>query len=639
MLTIPSNLGRIPSMLGSHLMLRNLQQTHSSLLQAQIQLATGRAMHRPSDDALAAQSITSLDSIIDQRLRHLGNLQHADSTLAVLDASISELSDLLLEVKGIGLSHIGSGGGDGSLETDAAAVDAILQQLVSLANRSQNSLHLFGGSATAQNPLLEFAGGYRYRGIGEGLLTDLGLLNGVPITMSGADVFGALSTRVEGDHDLDPVLTGATRLDDLAGARGMGIAGGVITITTTPPGTSIEVDLSSAYTVDDVLAALEAAVPGVFSIGPDGLVIDPALGTSIEIGETGDSTTAADLGILGTYNGPGPLAGGDLDPQLTVRTTIASLGLSLGTLRLENAGQVHDLDLSGAGTVGDIIDLVEDLDIGIRVVISDEGDRLHFINELSGSHMSIGEVAGGQTATQLGVRSMMRSTSLSVFNDGQGVEALEGLTDLLITLHDDSSFEVDLDGCTTVGDVLDAINAAATAAFGDPPPLVAGLAANGNGIELVDASTGGGRLIVESVNGSIAGDQLGLLGSVDATILTGEDRSQVAVESVFTHLMALRDALLEGDEASIAHVVEQIEEDIDRAAGARALVGHRTRMVAEAIDRFESRNIIDETLRSQLRDVDYTDASMRFATLQQQLQASLATTARISSLTLLEFLG
>ena len=234
---------------------------------------------------------------------------------------------------------------------------------------------------------------------------------------------------------------------------------------------------------------------------------------------------------------------------------------------------------------------------------------------------------------------MMRSTSLSVFNDGQGVEALEGLTDLSITLHDDSSFEVDLDGCTTVGDVLDAINAAASAAYGDPAPLVAGLAANGNGIELVDASTGGGRLIVESVNGSIAGDQLGLLGSVDATILTGEDRSQVAVESVFTHLMALRDALLEGDEASITHVVEQIEEDIDRAASARALVGHRTRMVADAMDRFESRNIIDETLRSQLRDVDYTAASLRFATLQQQLQASLATTARISSLTLLDFLG
>ena len=62
-------------------------------------------------------------------------------------------------------------------------------------------------------------------------------------------------------------------------------------------------------------------------------------------------------------------------------------------------------------------------------------------------------------------------------------------------------------------------------------------------------------------------------------------------------------------------------------------------MVLDAISRFESRNIMDETLRSQLRDVDYTDASMRFATLQQQLQASLATTARLSSLSLMDFLG
>ena len=56
------------------------------------------------------------------------------------------------------------------------------------------------------------------------------------------------------------------------------------------------------------------------------------------------------------------------------------------------------------------------------------------------------------------------------------------------------------------------------------------------------------------------------------------------------------------------------------------------------MDRFETRQIADESLRAAIRDVDYTDASMRFAALQQQLQASLAVTARISTLTLLEYL-
>ena len=61
-------------------------------------------------------------------------------------------------------------------------------------------------------------------------------------------------------------------------------------------------------------------------------------------------------------------------------------------------------------------------------------------------------------------------------------------------------------------------------------------------------------------------------------------------------------------------------------------------LVMAAMDRFETRQIADESLRAALRDVDYTDASMRFAALQQQLQASLAVTARISTLSLLEYL-
>ena len=639
MLTIPTSLGRFPSLLGSHLMLRNLQGTQSSLLRAQVQLATGRSLARPSDDAMAARSLLSLDAVISQRMRHLGNLQFADNTLALVDSTIGELSDRLLEAKGIASSHLGSGQESSTGEADATAIDAILDQIVALANRSSDGLHLFGGAATGRSPLVEFAGGWRYRGVGVGMLTDLGLLHDLPVTMSGAEVFGALSTRIAGDHDLDPALTGATLLEDLAGARGNGVAQGVITIETTPPGTSVQVDLSTAVDMDDVLAALEAAAPGVFSLGSRGLVVDAPADPTVRISEFTDATTAADLGLLGAWTGPGPQIAADLDPRLTERTTVASLGLSLGTLRLENIGQVHDLDLSSAQTIGDVMRMIEDLDIGIRVEIADTGDRLDVHNEVSGSSMSIGEVAGGSTATALGIRSMDHSTSLSVFNQGAGVDILEGLSDLRISLGDGVAFEVDLEGCTDVGDVIDAIDAAARLSLGDPPPLTVRLAETGNGIELVDATTGGNRLRVESVNGSLAAEQLGLLGSVDGSVLRGEDRARVEVESVFTHLSDLRTALLEGDDAAISRLVERIQEDIDRAASARARAGHRSRMVADAVNRFESRNITDESLRSQLRDVDYTDASMRFASLQQQLQASLATTARISSLSLLEFLG
>jgi len=233
---------------------------------------------------------------------------------------------------------------------------------------------------------------------------------------------------------------------------------------------------------------------------------------------------------------------------------------------------------------------------------------------------------------------MQRSTLLSTFNAGAGVDAVDGLSDMRVELHDFTSFDIDLSGCTTVGDVLDAINAAATLAFGDPPPVTARLAQDGNGIELVDGTEGEGRLIVSTLNGSFAAQQLGLEGETETSMLTGEDRSLVRVESVFTHLMDLRNALLAGDEIAVAEAVERLEEDQQRATRARSEAGHRSSMVHSAMDRFETRQIADESLRATLRDVDYTDASVRFAGLQQQLQASLAVTARISTLSLLEYL-
>ena len=44
-------------------------------------------------------------------------------------------------------------------------------------------------------------------------------------------------------------------------------------------------------------------------------------------------------------------------------------------------------------------------------------------------------------------------------------------------------------------------------------------------------------------------------------------------------------------------------------------------------------------LRSQVQDLDYTEASIRFTMLQQQLQAGLITASQVTSMSLLDFLS
>jgi flagellar hook-associated protein 3 FlgL len=296
------------------------------------------------------------------------------------------------------------------------------------------------------------------------------------------------------------------------------------------------------------------------------------------------------------------------------------------------------------------------LNLGVRAEIADTGDRLNFINELSGSPataMSIGEV-GGTTATELGVRSLDSNTRLADFNNGLGVQNKSGSVDPLtglpdptrdidfnITLKDGTSFDVDLQNVTTVQDVLTQINAAAAAAgLTVPAQFTAGMAATGNGIQLTDNTVGapGALTAVAAKNGSFAAEDLGILGLTTSATLVGQDRATVAVPSVFTHLAALRDALLSNDERGISLATGALDGDISRVASARADVGVRAQRVSDAKDREEDLKIQDTSLRSQVQDLDYTEAAIRFSQLQQQLQAGLTATSRVSSLSLLDFL-
>jgi flagellin-like hook-associated protein FlgL len=85
------------------------------------------------------------------------------------------------------------------------------------------------------------------------------------------------------------------------------------------------------------------------------------------------------------------------------------------------------------------------------------------------------------------------------------VDVSDGV-DFTIQLADGTMLDVDLTDERTIGDVLDTISAAAAGA-----PLEARLARYGNGIELLDESTGAQALSVNRCHGSFAAVGLGLV--------------------------------------------------------------------------------------------------------------------------------
>lgn len=647
---------RVPTLMAGRLLGGSIAQTQREMLDLQLGFASGTRLQRGSDDPRATRAIQLLQSSMVRRDQRLNAISWGEAVLGRVDTSLSSLTDLVTEARALAVGQSDDSADADSRAAQAVVVSSMIDQLFAEANADLQGLHIFGGQNGGQRPFASFLGGFRYLGSGEGLVNDNGL--GLPITLSGDEAFGAVSARVEGQVDLNPALSAGVYLEDLAGVDGQGVGGGVVELTAGP--NTVEVDLNGAATVGEVLERLQA---GLDNVAPGSTVTTDGSRFSVTVAGAEDLVIAgvagdvgSDLGLEGTFASGATTTGGDTQPQLLSRTRIADLeGLSgvLGSIRLENGGNVQTVDLSGAETIADLQNLIESADLGIRLELEQDG-TLSMFNEVSGTWMSIGE-DGGDTATLLGLRSMGLDTPLSVFNDGDGVPIRSGSidpetglpdpaadVDFTITLADGRSFEVDLAGAETVADVLAALEAAAGAATPPigPAEFSAELATTGNGIVLTDNSGGvTGTFTVTPANGSRAAEALGLLAPVSGNVISGEDRSMVAVESLFTHLKALERALLSNDNWSIERAAIDLQDDLDRLIDVRGAAGARGERLVLAKDRETELSIMEASLLGEARDLDLTDAALQLTNLEQQLQATLAVTARMQQLTLLNWLG
>jgi flagellar hook-associated protein 3 FlgL len=670
-------------MLSSQILLSNITRTNLALINVQQQMASGKAVNRPSDDSVRAAGISILEDRLERRDQRLRNLSSATASLGLLDSSLGDANDLLHEARGIASGQIGVTSDATTRKTQAVVIDSMIQELYLLANRETNGLYIFGGSTPSQRPIEELYGGFRYVGRGSGLITDLDLGGRIPVTIGGDNAIGETSARLKSTIDLDPGLTLDTRLDDLNGARGVGISPGVISFSF-DGSPAAEVDLTEAETVGDVVEALTAAIqqyesqysvtilnPGGVSVSGGSISIDVAAGApdpQLTFSESGLGAMAEDLGLTAAPFEATNTLGASTDPRLTMLTDLSAipgLTLPLGSIRISftrNGNAVNrDIDLSSAQTLDDVRNLIETGAPGVRVQINNAGTGIDVFNEVSGPAMSIQEVSGGAlTATQLGIRSLNASTLLSDFNHGRGVEIANGAVDpetglpdpahdvdFTIQLGNGDSFAVDLrpEDVVSVQTVIDRINAQAAAAVtaGDIPAgaFNATLTDGANGIAFQDLA-GLGEISVAQNNNSPAAEQLGLLdGAFDAPSATflAQDRATVRVDSLFTQLMDLRDSLLNDDVSGITLAGEDIQQSVDRLAGARALVGVYDSRVERETTRQEDQSLLDEQFRSQLQDLDFAEAAVRFNLLQTQLTASLSVGAQTQTRSLLDFLG
>ncbi len=220
--------------------------------------------------------------------------------------------------------------------------------------------------------------------------------------------------------------------------NGEGMAPGTIKITDAD-GNTVSIDLSAATTIDEVISTINnnTDIYVEASISDDGnslIIEDTSGGTgSITIADV-DSTTASDLGILGTSS-TGTITGSSIY-SLGDSTTIAQLNDGLGvndgtagTIIISDGTDSWEVDLSKCTTISQIASVIsEETDGAVEIGVSDNGFALTAELTSGSGSLTISNYANSDTtASDLGLVTTDAGTSVT------GTNILAGLDTFLLS--------------------------------------------------------------------------------------------------------------------------------------------------------------------------------------------------------------
>lgn len=288
-----------------------------------------------------------------------------------------------------------------------------------------------------------------------------------------------------------PTIVGTTRLENLNAGLGVDTNGARVHVATDDGSVNVEIDLSGAQTIDDVISAFNTQIasagvnnvtldidPGgtalrirdtngtplglkiedfpqestASGLGLVGYINDQLVGSDlnpqreITIAENGaGQTTAADLGILGTFKVTS--IGSDLNPVLTLTTPVTELvngsNPALGRIRLSQGDTFAIVDFSSATTVGDIIDRINNSGMEVQASLNADQTGIQVVSTADNKSLIIANEDGTNSADLLGIKgspdllgNMMLLIDALEKNDqilvGQMIGALEKATNKVL---------------------------------------------------------------------------------------------------------------------------------------------------------------------------------------------------------------
>ena len=338
--------------------------------------------------------------------------------------------------------------------------------------------------------------------------------------------------------------TSLALLNDGNGIR-VGDSGADFSITPGDGSAAISVNLATATSVGDVLDAINTAGAGkvTANISPDGSGIqltDISGGAgAMTVTALNGSQAAHDLGIDST--GTGTLVGRDVMAGLGT-VLLSSLnggsGLAAGTIAIKDRADSASInvDLSGATSVQDIIDKINNSGAKVQASISSGGDGINITDTSGGTGLLQIDDVTGTTAQSLGLAGsfdtsttvvnganlhrqyVSNNTLLKDYNGGQGVAT--GSIKITNSLGVANTITIGTSQ-VTLGDVISQINVRDMG-------VTASINTDGNGILLTDTAGGATQMQVADVDSTAAKDLL-IAGTATNNVIDGAQQKTIDV--------------------------------------------------------------------------------------------------------------
>jgi len=634
----------------------NLGRSLESYLQTQMRMSTGRRINKPSDDPIGTQQDMRYRTELAEIAQYQENITSGLSQLTQYDSILGSMKDTISEAYELSVS-LSNDSYDANARASAASEAASLfEQMLGLANTQSENRYLFAGFRTGTIPFIAGANGVAFVGDYGRIKSEIEPSAYVNTNLIGSEVLMSSMSTLGEDADLSVGVNAATLLADLHLGDGVDLTSGAIpghfTVTDENSGTSVDIDISGATTLDDVVTTVNTtlAANGISDLTLEyGQSGNNLRWVSTPSGEISDVTKLSNL-----HDGNGvDLSEGkivihtaddsiqvevDLSGAATIDDVIQAIN---NTLDAHPNPAVHNVDaaINAAGTG---IDIVDGNGVPLGLVVSEGSESgttasdLGILGDidptLNGTDLeprteyTIAEAAADQTtATDLGIIGnfygnkdgetlqpvLTLNTSLSLLNNGNGMN----LGEIRISQGMDTVY-LDLGNTiyNTVGDIVNAFNSLGL-------EITASINEDGTGIQVESTSTDKSLIIDEINDGSTAHD-LGIFGSPD----------------IFGSMLILEDALMNNDQQVIADIIGNLNNGIQSLLNSRASVGSSVIRLETTQSRLSDLEFTYVELLSEVEDADLTELVTQLAMQETSYQSALIASSKIIQPSLLNFL-